>query len=494
MSSEIRVDFSRPLGVIRPQVHGHFIEQLSRCVNGGLWDNQRNDWNPTAVSYLAELEPVLLRWPGGCFADTYHWRNGIGPRAERPTTVTSRWGWDETENNAVGTHEFLDLCETTQAEPWINGNLATGDAQEFADWVEYTCFGGETTLTRTRAAHGRAQPWTVPYWGIGNECWDCGGKFTPAEYAEAFRRVESALPRFRGQDLRLIICGPDGNKPQERAVWTREVLRRLFEWRRPRMFAVDAHWYNWGDERGTGSATAFNEAQASALIWRGLDIEVMIREQLAVIDEFDPNLPLIIGEWGTWHPEAWKDRFFQAVAMRDGLIASAQLDVFHRYPKRIAAATMTMLCNVLSAPLQVVDGVTYRTPTYWAMVQHRPHRGQTALTTAVEADPVVFPWEDGTLQTARLSTTFSIGEGTFACTVTNLNPRAPETVQIRTEGADFTVRASQLVAEGDLRVTNSPSQPDRITIRTESVSAVKSDRVTVTVPAGGILQLTGVLD
>jgi alpha-N-arabinofuranosidase len=429
----------------------------------------------------------VIRWPGGCFADTYHWRDGLGPRESRPKTANSRWGWDEVEPNAVGTHEFLDLCERTGATPWLNGNVATADAREMTDWVEYTCFEGSTRLTDERRKNGREERWSVPYWGIGNECWDCGGKFTPTEYAEAYRRFESSLPRFQAQPLSLIACGPDGNKPHESSVWTREVLQRLFEWRRPRVFGLDAHFYVWGDESGTGFSDRFSESQYRAMLWRALQIETLIDEQRAILDEFDPNLALVIGEWGAWHPDAWKNRFWQHVTLRDAAIAMATLDVFHRHCGSVQLATKTMLCNVLSAPFQLRDGVMVRTPTYWAMWMAKAHRGGVVPETEVLAEPVEFPWGEDTLRYNRLSVTVSRKGGRLFVSVANLNPRASEAVQLRVQGAHFSTGEGWLLAHEDLQASNTPSKQEHVRPQRFSVSERDSDRARFSVPAGGIV-------
>lgn len=493
-SQTIIADLKKPIGTINPMLHGHFVEQLSRCVTNGLWDAKNDRWNKRAVELLRDLGTVLMRWPGGCFADMYHWKDGLGDPTQRPRRMTSRWGWDEEEDNRVGTHEFMDLCRQTGAKGWLNGNVGTGTAQEMAEWVEYCLYEGDTTLTRQRRANGQDQPFDVPYWGIGNECWDCGGLFTPAEYADAYRRYDSSIPNFKRGQLNMIVCGPDGNKPWERKKWTQEVLARLFDWRRPRIYAVDAHWYNWGDAEGTGTSTEFTAEQTKELFWRALDIETMIKEQIEVIHSFDKNIKLIIGEWGTWHPDAWSNKFYQGVTIRDGAIASAQLDIFQRHCDSISAATMTMACNVLSAPLNIIDGVAYATPTYFALAMHKAHRGQTAVQTTIEADPISYDFKSEKKSIQRLSTTVSTHEKQLSVTITNLNPEAPETFDFQLAEGTFTITESKLFAGEELSNRNSVSNPDALKVIDAALTATKAKSVKITIPPAGILSFQATLD
>lgn len=494
ISQSITADLSKPIGTINPMLHGHFVEQLASCITNGLWDAKNDCWNQRAVELLRDLGTVLMRWPGGCFADMYHWQDGIGNPAIRPRRLTSRWGWDDEEDNRVGTHEFIDLCQQTGAKAWINGNVATGTVQEMVDWVEYCCYSGDATLTRQRKQNGQEAPFEIPFWGIGNECWDCGGLFTPTEYADIYRRYESSLPKRAAHPLNLIVCGPDGNKPLERKKWTQEVLQRLFDWRRPRIYAVDAHWYNWGDEKGTGTSTEFTADQTKELFWRALDIETMILEQLEVIHSFDPNIKLIIGEWGTWHPDAWKNRFYQEVTIRDGAIASAQIDIFHRNCNHISAATMTQSCNILSAPLNIIDGAVFPTPTYFALLMQKPHRGQTAVETTIESDAINYTHENQSKVYARFSTTVSRDGNRFAVTITNLNPENEETLEFQLKEGTFTPIESKLFAGESLDTRNTIDRPDLLKVIDANLPTIETKALKITIPPAGILSFVGTLN
>lgn len=482
-SAQVAVHLNQPIGIISPELHGHFVEQLFDCVNDGLYDRQEERFRPLFVQKSAGLGLELLRWPGGCFAEAYRWRDGIGPQRVRPRTVTNRWGVDEVETHHVGTHEILDFCSQTGAKPWMCLNVASGSVREACEWFEYMTMATGTDLADERAANGRLEPWEVAYWGIGNECWDCGGKFTPSEYAEAYRRFESALPRLKGVPRRLIVGGPDGNKVHERARWTREVLERLTQWRWPAMHAVDLHFYTWGDWKVTGGAAAYDATQFSAFIYRALEIEDAIVEQRAILDELAPHPKLFVGEWGPWHPDAnSQSRFFQAVTLRDALAVSATLDLFHNHCDKVAAATYTMLCNVLGAPFQTREGRPYLTPVYHVFEMHKAHRGGTALDVSRAAAEVGFG--DG-LATPGLSVSASRMGTQLTATLANLSPSEPLQVELRAQGGTLESPTARVLLAEDPAWVNDPDQPDRIAPRGWEVTET-AGKLLIRLPAASL--------
>ncbi|MCG9894098.1 MAG: hypothetical protein MH204_01310 [Fimbriimonadaceae bacterium] len=462
-AAEIRIDLSRPIGTISPLLHGHFAEQLFECVNGGLWDVSSDRFRPEFLAAGADLGLELIRWPGGCFADAYRWRDGIGPADRRPRTVASRWGVDEIGTHRVGSHEFMDFCRQTGARSWLNLNVGTGSPRESAEWFEYMTMASGTSLSDLRAEHGAPEPFGIDFWGIGNESWDCGGKFTPAEYAEQYRRHESAIPRLRGVPRRFIAAGPDGNKPEEREVWTRELLSRLALWRRPAVHAVDAHFYTWGDREATGTSDSYTGDQFAAMIARTLEVEPMLREQRALLDAFDPTINLVLGEWGNWHPDANGNRFRTRVTIRDAVCVSATLDLLHSMSREVSAATYTMLCNVLSPPFQTDGGVPILTPVYHAFHLHRTHRGGEALPVEIDSDPVSWSaaGEAGTIP--GLSASASRKDGRIHVTAANLNPW--EDCEVRLGPEVGRVVDSRLLASDDPAWSNDAARPDRLSPR-----------------------------
>ncbi len=480
---------NQPIGTIAPELHGHFVEMLSGCVNGGIWNTKKNDYDELILRKSADLGLELIRWPGGCFADAYNWRDGVGPVKDRPTTITNRWGPDEVENHRFGSHEFMEFCRRTGAKAWINGNVATGSPREMVEWIEYLSYRGDTTLSRQRAAHGHPEAYDVAYWGVGNECWDCGGKFTPTTYGEAYRRFESAIPRYKDMPMRLIVGGPDGNKPEEREVWTEGVLKTLFEWRRPRIYAVDAHFYIWGDPNGTGKSNAFNADQFSALMWRTLEIEDMFLKQREIIDRFDRGIKLMIGEYGPWHSDAWEKFFWQHVTLRDAVCVAAHLDLFHNHCDILAAATYTQLCNILGAPFQTVDGVSYSTPVYEVFSLYKAHRGQEAIRYEVETEEIRFPFRDQTLSHQRVTASVSRAkDGRYVLTCANLDPN--ETAELVIGGDEITFGSARawLLHADDPQTSHQPGRDPAIAPKSLAAK-VTNGQVVIELPAAGIVKV-----
>ncbi|MBM3189094.1 MAG: alpha-N-arabinofuranosidase, partial [Chloroflexi bacterium] len=291
----ITVCLDEPIATIQPQVYGHFAEHLGGCIYEGIWVGEdspipnvggiRSD----VVRAMHKIHPPVVRWPGGCFADDYHWQDGIGPRIVRPRRVNIWWG-ESIESNAFGTHEFVAFCRLIGAAPYICGNVGSGSPRELRDWVEYCNFPGGTTLSDQRAANGSPEPFQVKYWGVGNENWGCGGNFCPEDYAAEYKRFTTYLRDLGGTALYLVACGPSGNRPD----WTRRFFDKLGSYSRIHAFA--AHYYC-----GTaGAATEYTVDQWYELLHRGIQMEKLVVQQRAILDGYDPErkIGLIVDEWG----------------------------------------------------------------------------------------------------------------------------------------------------------------------------------------------------
>ncbi|WP_201774799.1 hypothetical protein [Demequina salsinemoris] len=288
----VSIDPTQTIATIRPALHGQFIEFLGECIDGGIWVGPDSDVQHTdgirqgVLDALRELEPPVLRWPGGCYADTYHWREGIGPRDQRPTTFNENFGTYELDDHSFGTDEYLRLCEAIGSQPWINVNMMTGTPAEAKDWMEYCNRASGTELADLRAANGHAEPYDVSLWGIGNEPWGGGGIMTAPGYVDAYRAFASAMPRFTGSVFETprtyaIASGPDGNKPKERVAWTKDFFSALNEYRQPPIHGYDLHFYNWNIDHEADTPTDFDEAGWDRVIAGCLELEDVIVEQWA---------------------------------------------------------------------------------------------------------------------------------------------------------------------------------------------------------------------
>jgi alpha-L-arabinofuranosidase len=382
---------------VNPNVYGHFAEHLGRCIYEGIWvgedspiPNTRGIRNDT-VAALRRIGIPVLRWPGGCFADEYHWRDGIGPRARRPSMINTHWG-GVVENNHFGTHEFLDLCAQLGCEPYICGNVGSGTVREMQEWVEYITSDANSPVANERRANGRADPWRLRYFGVGNENWGCGGSMRPEFYADNFLRYNTYVRNLSGNRISRIACGPNGSD----YVWT-EVLMQLAG---RHMDALALHYYTvTGDWATKGRARGFAAADWLRTMRRALDIEGMIAGHSAIMDRHDParRVGLVVDEWGTWHDveEGTNPGFLhQQNTLRDAVVAALHFHVFHRHAARVTMANIAQTVNVLQAMILTDGPRMVLTPTYWAFEMHRVHHGGTVLPIEVRS-PDAGPAEAG---------------------------------------------------------------------------------------------------
>lgn len=414
-TSRVKIETQITEGYIHPELHGQFIEHLGACIDGGIWVGEASDiansngLREEVVLALRELEPPVLRWPGGCFADTYHWKDGIGPKDKRPVTFNANFGTNELEYNAFGTHEFMDLCSKIKAKPWLNMNLLSGTVEEMVSWAEYCNRPHTTNLATLRKENGATEPFNVTYWGIGNEAWAGGGFYTAEGYADAYRRYVSAFPSFPVEEgintlfpkclpTKLIAVGPDGNKPIERVQWTTRFFKAMAEFRMPKMDAYDLHFYNWNSQNEAGTVTEFDEAGWYRLLDGALEIEEVLIEQYELINQYlpkgdkgpfsiEPKVDLIIGEWGNWHAfEQGKPALWQQNTVRDMVSYALTLDVFHKHCDKVTMACLAQSVNVLGSLILTEGETTILTPTYYLFLLYKPHRGALKVHCETESE------------------------------------------------------------------------------------------------------------
>jgi len=385
------VKADQPGPVIHRNIYGQFAEHLGTGIYEGMWvgpdskiPNVRG-WRKDVVGALKELKVPLVRWPGGCFADEYHWREGIGPRGKRPVKVNSNWG-GVPEDNAVGTHEFFDLVEQLGAEAYVNGNLGTGSAQEMAEWVEYMTAEGKSTLAELRRKNGRDKPFRLHYFAVGNEAWGCGGNMRPEFYADQYRQVTTFL-RTPGHN-RPIFIASGGNGMQTE--WT-DVLSKGV----PGVEAISHHAYtlpnsNWEKK---GAAVGFPESEWVSTLGHAQHIENMIKANKAVLDKNDPSkkIGFYFDEWGSWYdPEPGSNPGFlvQRNTLRDALLAALHFNVFHAHADRVHMTNIAQMVNVLQAMIQTSKDKLVLTPTYHAFAMYTPFQDATSLPATIENNPV----------------------------------------------------------------------------------------------------------
>ncbi|MCC6444996.1 MAG: alpha-N-arabinofuranosidase [Armatimonadetes bacterium] len=455
------------VGTINPNLYGHFAEHLGSCIYEGIWVGEdaaipntggiRDD----VAEALRRISPPVIRWPGGCFADDYHWQDGIGPRSARPGAVNIHWG-NVIESNAFGTHEFITFCRRVGAAPYICGNVGSGSPREMRDWVEYCNYPGGSTLSDRRAENGSPEPFGVRYWGVGNENWGCGGHFSPEDYGTEFKRFATYL-RDYGTPLHLIACGPPGND----VAWT----RRFFEKIRvehpfhPPMHGYSAHYYC-----GTaGASTEYTEDQWYQLLYQAADLEPLIVQQRAVMDVFDPRraIGLIVDEWGTWHPtEPGRNPAFlwQQNTMRDALVAALSLDIFNRHADKVVMGNIAQTINVLQSMILTDGPRMVTTPTYHVYDLYQAHQGGQSVRTLISAPSIGFHIGTERRELFGLTGSASLKGNTLTATLVNLHTAEPVESTLRLWGdAKCASAACTVLAHEDIHAHNTFEAPETVT-------------------------------
>jgi alpha-N-arabinofuranosidase len=481
----IDVLLDEAIGTIRPAVHGHFAEHIGGVIYDGIWVGPDSKvpnvegFRLALIEHLKQLGKTVLRWPGGCFADRYHWRDGIGPRGRRPRRF-GRWR-EETESNHFGTHEFIRFCRLADVEPYFAANVGTGSAEEFQSWVEYANGPrGRTTLAEEREANGDPEPFGVRYWGVGNESWGCGGKFTPEDYCTEYRRFTEWVPGY-GVPLYLIAAGPNGNDVQ----WTQRFFKKWTDYARAPLQGWSPHYYC----GTTGHALEFSRDQWYEMLHKGNRMEKLIRDQWEAIGEFDRErkVKLVIDEWGAWHPEGTeinkRHLFEQMGCLRDALVAALTLDTFHRHADKMDMANIAQLVNNLHS-LFLADGDRFvATPNFHVFAMYRPHQGGRAVRLEVEEKSVGFQAGGREERIFRVAGSASLAEKALTITLVHTHATEPLEARIRLRGGSAaSVRRTVLAAEA-LNAHNTFDAPERVKPRSEDLAAAGAEFAVTLAPA-----------
>jgi len=485
----VRVDQGRQ--TIAPEVYGHFAEHLGRCIYEGIWVGLDSPIphvrgiRTDVVEALKHIRIPVLRWPGGCFADDYHWTDGIGPREKRPTIVNVHWG-GVTENNHFGTHEFMDLCEQLGCQPYICGNVGSGTVQEMRNWVEYITFDGISPMADLRKANGRDKPWRIMYWGVGNENWGCGGSMTAEYYADQYRRFATYCRDLSGNRLTKIACGPNGAD----YLWTEVLMKAAGSGRRPQMQGLALHYYC-GSGGQNRSATQFGEQEWFVQLRAALRMDELITRHVQVMDKHDPDkrVALIVDEWGAWHdvePGTNRGFLYQQNSLRDALVAGVTLNIFNQHCDRVKMGNIAQTINVLQAMILTDGPRMVLTPTYHVFEMYKGHQGATLLPTALTCPPC----GQGDTQVPSLNVSASKDQaGKVLVTLCNLDPRRPADLPCQFRGmVPKVVRGRVLTAEA-VNSHNTFDRPAVVEPKTFSGFQLQGDRVRVTVPPRSVVAL-----
>lgn len=489
------IDLDLPGPTISRHIYGHFAEHLGRCIYGGLWVGEDSPIPNTrgirddVVAALRAIRVPNLRWPGGCFADDYHWRDGVGPREQRPRMVNSHWG-DVVEDNAFGTHEFMDLCELLDADPYIAGNVGSGTVREMSEWVEYLTRGDDSPMAALRRANGREEPWRVPFWGIGNEAWGCGGSLRAEQFASLARQYATYVRSHNGNQVLRIAAGAN----EDDYAWT-ETLMRSFDCLakdrdRPAapFQAVSLHNYTMtGTWSQHGSAVDFDHDDWYLTLARAARMEELLVRHSTVMDRYDPyrKVGLVVDEWGTWWDvqEGTNPGFlYQQNTLRDALVASVHFDAFHRHADRVAMANLAQTVNVLQAVLLTDPdtGALVRTPTYHVFEMNNAHHDASALTVHLKDVPEVRVSDQ---DLPVVSASASVRDDTALVSLSNLGTDEPLTAVLDLRGRQVTSSRGRVLTAATLNAHNTSADPDAVAPRDHRAVRLHPRGLEVDLPA-----------
>ncbi|MCV2394424.1 alpha-N-arabinofuranosidase [Actinotalea sp. M2MS4P-6] len=469
---EAVIDVDVPGATISRHLHGQFAEHLGTGVYGGLWVgtdsgvDHVDGFRAEAVAALRELGVPNVRWPGGCFADEYHWRDGVGPREQRPRMVNTHWG-DVEETNHVGTAEFLRLCELLDAEPYICGNVGSGSVREMSEWVDYLTRDGRSPMADLRRAHGRDEPWRIRFWGLGNEPWGCGGQLRADAYADLALQYATYCRDHGDSRLYRIAAGADS----EDYAWTEALMRAVAPTgtvgERPAFQGLSLHHYTLaGPWHAKGSATRFSVEDWWRTVAEARRVESIVRRHVAVMDRYDPErrIGLVLDEWGTWwdvEPGTNPGFLHQQGTMRDAVVAAVHLDVFHRTAERLVMANVAQAVNVLQAMLLVdlETGAVVRTPTFHVFEMARVHQDAASLAVHLRGDLI---GSGGGVQIPVVSASASTRDGAVHVSLANLHPQERVEVVLDLRGGSPRTAAARVLASDDLADHNTAARPDLV--------------------------------
>lgn len=482
---------NQKLSKISKDIYGHFSEHLGRCVYEGLFVGEAskipniNGMRCDVVNALKEIDIPVLRWPGGCFADEYHWRDGVGAASQRKKMVNTHWG-GVVEDNSFGTHEYFELCRQLGCDSYINGNVGSGTVEEMNEWVEYMTFDGLSPMAELRRKNGREKPWKIKYFGVGNESWGCGGNMDPEYYGCLYKRYNTYVRDYDSKNkITRIACGANVDDYH----WTQEVMKKV----KHKAQGISLHYYTIpGDSwENKGSATDFTVSEYYKTLARAYRIEELISNHIAVMDCVNPQkwVKLVIDEWGTWYdvePGTNPGFLYQQNTMRDAMVAAISLNVFNKHSDRIMMANIAQTVNVLQAMILTDAEKMLLTPTYYVFKLFKEHQSNTLLGSFITTDKINSSEAD--LSCPRLIESASIDENGFIyATVANISDS--EEREIYCQIADRKIKAvNAQQLSGAISDKNDFDSTDRVTIKPHRLNEIYTDGFKTVLPPCSVVK------
>ncbi|MCL1896213.1 MAG: alpha-N-arabinofuranosidase [Clostridiales bacterium] len=484
---------------INRNIYGHFAEHLGRCIYEGIFvgeDSPIPNINGIRVDVAEALRGIkvpVLRWPGGCFADEYHWMDGIGPREQRKKMVNTHWG-GVVEDNSFGTHEFLDLCRQIGCAPFISGNAGSGSVREMSEWVEYMTFDGTSPMADLRRANGREEPWDIQYFGVGNENWGCGGNMCVEYYSSVYKHYQTYVREYGENKIAKIACGPNRDDYH----WTEVMMERCHRPEGPRdgisyrMDGLSLHYYTSpGGPEGRGSAISFGEEKYFHTISEALRMDEIIKGHTDIMNRFDPErrVGLVVDEWGTWFDVAEGTNpgfLYQQNTMRDALVAGVTLNIFNKHCARVTMANLAQTANVLQAVILTQGEKMLLTPTYHVFDLYKGHQGARLLSSSVEAEDI----QSGGYTIPDLHLSASQDEnGRILATLVNLSPHDAQDIYCRIEGRAAGAVTARVLT-GEMCAHNDFDAPGRVKPQQAAGIEWSGDEARFRIPPCAVIGIT----
>ena len=484
-------------GHINKEIQGHFSEHLGRCIYEGLYVGENspipntNGMRNDVVSALKEMKIPVLRWPGGCFADEYHWMDGIGPKESRKRMVNTHWG-GVVEDNSFGTHEYMELCRQLGCKTYINGNVGSGTVREMSEWVEYMTFEGVSPMAELRKKNGHEAPYRVDYFGVGNENWGCGGNMNPEYYGNLYRHYQTYVRTYNSKKpIYKIACGPNVDDYE----WTEGVLKTLYRGAGEKnglLNGISLHYYTHpeGWEK-KGSATDFDEKVWYKTLSKTLYMETLLKQHGAILDRYDKSgkVGMIVDEWGTWftcEPGTNPGFLYQQNTMRDALVAGINLNIFNKHCNRVKMANIAQLVNVLQAVILTDGDKMILTPTYHVFNMYKHHQDAELLDSYIETETIGL---EKKYQVPNLNESVSLGkDGKIHVTLNNLSVEKDYEIegifaQTKIKGVKGTILTEEMHAH------NTFDAPDKVHTQSFDGCRIKDNTISFTIPACSVLHL-----
>jgi len=491
----LRLDATQAKTKIDPNIYGMFSEHLGRGIYGGIWVpadskvRKEGRIRMDVVEALRKIQIPNLRWPGGCFADEYHWMDGIGSPAKRPKMVNTNWG-GVTEDNSFGTNEFMQLCRLLNTQPYISGNMGSGTVQEMSNWVEYLNFDGESPMTKLRREDGVSKPYGVQFFGIGNESWGCGGSMTPEYYVNEFRRYATFTKSYHDAPLKRIASGANSDDYH----WT-EVLMKGIPLNM--MWGLSLHYYtiptgNWGKK---GSATTFDEAEYFNTMKNCLHMEQLVTKHAAIMDKYDPDkkVALVVDEWGVWtdaEPGTNPSFLYQQNSMRDALIAATTLNIFNNHADRVRMANLAQTVNVLQSLILTKGDKMILTPTYYVFEMYKKHQGGRLV--PLHLTSPAYSVGNATINAVNASASIDAG-GKMHISLVNLNAEKSEVLNVDLAHTKYKKVSGELLDAEAVTAVNTFERPDNVKTTGFSDCKLSGDNgsqvLSVKLPAHSVVML-----